>query len=57
MQELDDFPSLRRWFDAIRNRPATIRAYERGEPWSSLPVVNDESRAVLFGQTARSSAG
>ena len=28
-QELDGFPSLRRWFDAIRNRPATIRAYAR----------------------------
>ena len=56
-QQLDDFPDLRRWFDAIRNRPATIRAYAKGEPWAATPVVNDESREILFGQTARSSAG
>jgi GST-like protein len=27
-QSLDDFPHVRRWFDAIRARPATVRAYE-----------------------------
>ncbi|MBB3695629.1 glutathione S-transferase N-terminal domain-containing protein [Sphingomonas sp. BK580] len=26
-QSLDDFPELRRWFEAIRDRPATERAY------------------------------
>src|SRR5271165_6329044 len=26
-QNLDDFPHLRRWFETINNRPATIRAY------------------------------
>ncbi len=29
-QNLDDFPNLRRWFDAIRERPGTVRAYARG---------------------------
>lgn len=29
-QNLDDFPNLRRWFDAIRARPAVVRAYEKG---------------------------
>ena len=53
LQNLDDFPHLRRWFDAIRERPGTIRAYEKGEPWSDRPVVNDESREILFGQRAR----
>jgi GSH-dependent disulfide-bond oxidoreductase len=28
-QRLEDFPNLQRWFQAIKNRPATIRAYER----------------------------
>jgi Glutathione S-transferase len=55
-QELDGFVNLRRWFDAIRERPATIRAYEKGEPWTTRPVVNDESRRILFGQTASSTA-
>jgi GST-like protein len=52
-QNLDDFPNLRRWFEAIRTRPATARAYEKGEPYSARPVVNEESRGILFGQTAR----
>lgn len=52
LQNLDDFPHLRRWFEAIRERPGTIRAYEKGKPWSERPVVNDESRGILFGQKA-----
>jgi GST-like protein len=54
LQNLDDFPHLCRWFDAIRERPGTIRAYEKGKPWSERPVVNDESRGILFGQTSGS---
>lgn len=30
-QNLDDFPNLKRWFEAIQNRPATLRAYEKAE--------------------------
>jgi GST-like protein len=26
-QNLDDFPHLKRWFEAVANRPATLRAY------------------------------
>ena len=52
LQNLDDFPHLRRWFEAIRERPGTIRAYEKGKPWSERPVVNDDSRGILFGQKA-----
>lgn len=55
-QDLDSFANLRRWFEAIRQRPATIRAYEKGEPWTSRPVVDDESRKILFGQTASSTS-
>jgi GSH-dependent disulfide-bond oxidoreductase len=53
-QNLDDFPHLKRWFDAIRARPATVRAYERGAAISNNPTVNEESRKILFGQTAES---
>lgn len=56
-QELDDFPNLRRWFNAMRARPAVVRAYEAGQPWvTPQGVVNDETRKVLFGQTATSHA-
>ena len=51
-QNLDDFPNLRRWFDMVRQRPGTQRAYARGEPYSSRPAVTEEGKKILFGQTA-----
>jgi GST-like protein len=51
-QNLDDFPHLRRWFDSIRARPAVIRAYQRAEEINTAPTVSEESKALLFGQTA-----
>jgi len=51
-QNLDDFPNLRRWFDAVRQRPGTQRAYAKGEPYSSRPAVTEEGKKILFGQTA-----
>ena len=53
-QNLADFPALRRWFDAIAARPATLRAYQRAESFPPAPVVSEESRKILFGQTADS---
>jgi GST-like protein len=55
-QKLGDFPNLQRWFDTIKARPATVRAYE----WA--PKINpgqggirtEEERRILFGQTAAS---
>lgn len=53
-QNLDDFPHLRRWFEAIRARPATVRAYAKGQPYMSRPTVTEEGKKLLFGQTAAS---
>ena len=53
-QNLDDFPNLKRWFTAIRERPATVRAYEKGKPWERPQPIPEESRGILFGQTAAS---
>ena len=53
-QSLDDFPHVKRWFDAIRGRQATVRAYERGaaiSPPNSL--MTEEARKVLFGHTGQ----
>jgi GST-like protein len=52
-QDIADFPDLRRWFDAVRARPATVMAYAKGEPYSSRPTVTEEGKKVLFGQTAK----
>jgi GST-like protein len=51
-QDMAQFPALSRWFEAVKARPATIRAYERGQEINSLPNVNEQSRRILFGQTA-----
>jgi GST-like protein len=52
-QNLNDFPHLKRWFEAIENRPATARAYERGADLSSDAPLSEEARKVLFGQGAQ----
>jgi GSH-dependent disulfide-bond oxidoreductase len=51
-QDLDNFKNLRRWFDAVRARPGTQRAYAKGEPYSHRPAVTKEGKKILFGQTA-----
>jgi len=52
-QNLDDFPHLRRWFDAVRERPATVRAYAQGDPYTNRPAVTEAGKKILFGQTAQ----
>jgi len=53
-QNLEDFPDLKRWFDATAARPATQRAYARADTFPAPPPMTEEARKVLFGQTAQS---
>jgi GSH-dependent disulfide-bond oxidoreductase len=53
-QKLEDFPNLKRWFEAIKARPATVRAYEivqKVNPQAGVPMSED-AKKVMFGQTA-----
>jgi GST-like protein len=52
---LEDFPHLKTWFEAIRARPATQRAYALGEQIKDrFDLATDEqARKILFGQGAR----
>ena len=51
-QDLAAFPHLQRWFQALLARPAVVRAYEKGKSISTQPVVDDEAKKFLFGQSA-----
>ena len=53
-QNLDDFPHLKRWYETIKARPATVQAYEKGDAVSRPTEMSDEAKKVLFGQTAAS---
>jgi GST-like protein len=57
-QRLEDFPNLKRWFETIKSRPATVRAYALAAQFQTAPgmTMTDEQRKVLFGQTAQSVA-
>ena len=50
---LADFPALRRWYDAIAARPATLRAYARAKEVNEAPTVDAQAKTVLFGQGRR----
>jgi GST-like protein len=51
-QKLEDFPNLKRWFDAIASRPATQRAYALVDAINPKPVMDESAKRILFGQTA-----
>ena len=53
-QKLEDFPHLKRWFEAIKAKPATARAYAQGPKInpSQAGINTEEQRKILFGQTA-----
>jgi GST-like protein len=51
-QDLSLFPALSRWFAEIAARPDTVRAYARAEVFSPALVVTEQSRKILFGQSA-----
>ncbi|MDZ7957844.1 MAG: glutathione S-transferase N-terminal domain-containing protein [Aulosira sp. DedQUE10] len=52
-QKLEDFPNLQRWFEAIKARPATIRAYEKAEAFKNQALDIEKSRELLFNQSAQ----
>jgi GST-like protein len=57
-QDIEDFPHVKRWLDAIFARDAVKRAYAKAKEVNPDPgpggVRTAEQRAILFGQTAAS---
>jgi GSH-dependent disulfide-bond oxidoreductase len=54
-QNLDEFPNLKRWFYAMKARPAVDRGLAVGKDMRApVPLSEDkEAQAILFGQKAR----
>ena len=51
-QRLHDLPHLKRWFEGIKARGAVVRAYDKAKEINTQPTVTEESKRILFGQTA-----
>ncbi len=51
--DLNDFPNLKKWFETIASHPAVQRAYARAEEIDSNSVMDDQAKAILFGQGRR----
>jgi len=46
---LENYPNVQRWHDAIKIRPAVIKAYELGEQYKRKTEMTPEMKAILFG--------
>ncbi|MBV9839925.1 MAG: glutathione S-transferase N-terminal domain-containing protein [Sphingomonadaceae bacterium] len=57
-QSLDEFAHIKRWFESVKTRPGTERAYAKGQEVNpnQAGIRTDEERKILFGQTAKSTA-
>lgn len=48
--DIDKFENLRRWFDALKVRPAVQRGIDLGKGWRRDEARNEKARAMLFNQ-------
>ena len=53
-QNLEEFPNLRRWYDAVKERPAVRRGIEVGKELRTPGTMDEQAKKILFGQTAKS---
>jgi GST-like protein len=46
---LENYPNVKRWHDAIKQRPAVIKAYALGEQYKRKTEMTPEMKKILFG--------
>jgi len=56
-QSMETYPNVRRWFDAIKTRPAVQRGMEVEKALRPAGEMTDAQRKIMFGQTGASVRG
>jgi len=51
--DLDKFRNLRRWFDALKQRPAVRKGIELGSEWKRDERKSEAARSIIFGQNSQ----
>lgn len=51
--DIEDYPNVKRWFDAISNRPAVQRAMALLKDQEIIGNPTDETREIFFGRSQR----
>ena len=51
--DLDKFANLRRWFDAMKQRPAVQKGTDVGSDWKRDERASAAAKAVMFGQNSQ----
>ena len=46
------FPHLKRWYDALKERPAVRRGIDLGSDWQRTEATDEDAKALLFNQNA-----
>ncbi len=55
LARFEGFANVERWARTVANRPATVRAYEKGAAINTVPTIDKESKALLLGLTGGNS--
>jgi GST-like protein len=51
--DLNRFENVRRWFDAMKQRPAVRKGIDLGSDWKRNESQDDKARALMFGQNSQ----
>ncbi|MDR3478307.1 MAG: glutathione binding-like protein [Gammaproteobacteria bacterium] len=57
MQNIEDFPHIKRWLDLMMERPAVKKAYAIADEINPQTEMTEEAKRILFGQNASTVRG
>ena len=50
--DINNFPNLNRWYQALKGRDAVRRGIDLGKDWKRTEATDEEAKALLFNQNA-----